>query len=301
MIEALAIASAQGKLSIAYGGEAGGMDPMLAQMCRRYCARTSMMMRNEESRKALQELDIPSQVGTDTAWTFEPLSTDFGHKTLLSAGWDGVQSILGICPNNPFWWPVKPSLLKATAWAVTKAYRDSHYQSIYFHKSGTKATAAYQRYVAALAVASEVFRKKHGVFPILVGMERLDSDPCQRISERLGGVPVFTSELYDAFQLVSLLRCCQFIVSSRYHAVVTSMPGLVPSAGVTMDQRIRNLMHERGHSHFVVDADDPQLESKLIDVLDQLTKDREAISDAIGRTVIKNLKAMAEMGKCLDQ
>jgi hypothetical protein len=56
MIEALGIASAQGKLSVAYGGEAGAMDPMLASMCRRYCGRTSMIIRNEESRSALQKL-----------------------------------------------------------------------------------------------------------------------------------------------------------------------------------------------------------------------------------------------------
>ena len=301
MIEALAIASARGKLSIAYGGEAGGMDPMLARMCRRYCARTSMIVRNEESRVALQKLDIPSQVGADTAWTFEPLRADFGHKTLRSVGWDGAQPILALCPNNPFWWPVKPSLLKATAWAVTNAYRDSHYQSIYFHKYGMKAKEAYRRYVAALSGASEVFRKKRGIFPILVGMERLDADPCQRISERLGGVPVFTSEQYNAFQLVSILRCCQLIVSSRYHAVVTSMPGLVPSAGVTIDQRIRNLMCERGHSDLVLEADDAQLEFKLLEVLDRLTNNREAISDAIGRTVVNNLKAMAKMGEYLEK
>lgn len=170
MIEALAIASAQRKLSIAYGGEAGGMDPILARMCRRYCARTSIIVRNEESRAALQKLGISSHVGADTAWTFEPLSADFGHKTLRSAGWDGTQTILAVCPNNPFWWPVKPSLLKATAWAVTNAYRDSHYKSIYFHRSGTKVKEAYGRYVAALAGAMEVFRKERGVFSILAGL-----------------------------------------------------------------------------------------------------------------------------------
>lgn len=79
------------------------------------------------------------------------------------------------------------------------------------------------------------------------------------------------------------------------------MPGLVPSAGVTMDQRIRNLMCERGHSDLVLEADDPQLESKLLEVLARLTNDREAISDAIGRTVVNNLKAMAKMGEYLEQ
>ena len=301
MIEALGIASAQGKLSVAYAGEAGDMDPMLARMCRRYCAQTSVIIRNEESRAALQKLGIPSQVGADTAWTFEPLDTDFGEKTLRSAGWDGTQPVLATCPNNPFWWPVRPSLLKTTAHALTNAYRDSHYQSIYFHKSGPKVKQAYQRYVAALGSAIKAFCNRRGVFPILVAMERLDTDPCQRISDRLGHIPVFTSEQYNAFQLVSILRTCHLIVSSRYHAIVTSMPGLVPSAGVTMDERIRNLMRERGHPHLVLEADDPELHSKLLGVLDQLIKDRESISDAIGRTVVQNLGRMAQMGEYFEQ
>jgi polysaccharide pyruvyl transferase WcaK-like protein len=276
------------------------MDRMLAQMCRRYCARTVMIVRNEESRAVLQELGISSQLGADTAWTFEPLGAEFGETTLRSVGWDRVQPVVAICPNNPFWWPVRPSLLKAGARAVTNAYEDSHYQSIYFHESGARAKEGYQRYVASLAGTIEVLRKERGVFPILVGMERLDVGPCQRISERLGGVPIFTSERFNAFQLVSILRRCDRIVSTRYHALVTSMPGLVPSAGVTMDQRIRNLMSDRGHCDLVVEADDPQLQPKLIEVLDRLRKDREAICDAIGQTVVRNLKAMAKMGEYLE-
>jgi polysaccharide pyruvyl transferase WcaK-like protein len=301
MIEALGIAAAQGKLSVAYGGEAGAMEPMLARMCRRYCARTLMIIRNEESRAVLQRLGIPSQLGTDTAWTFEPLRADFGQKALREAGWDGRQPVLVVCPHNPFCWPVKASLYKAVVRELTNAYGDSHYQSIYFHPSGAKVRAAYQRYVTALANAIGAFRKRRGAFSILVGMERLDADPCQRISERLGGIPVFTSEQFNAFQLVSILRCGDLLVSSRYHAIVTSMGGLVPSAGVTMDQRIRNLMRERGHAHLVVDADDPQLEPKLLEVLERLTMDREPIADAIGRTVVNNLKAMARMGVYLEQ
>ena len=79
------------------------------------------------------------------------------------------------------------------------------------------------------------------------------------------------------------------------------MPGLVPSAGVSMDQRIRSLMFERGHADLVLDAGDPQLEPKLLDVLERLTNNREVISDAIGRTVVSNLKGLAKMGQYFEQ
>ncbi len=98
------------------------------------------------------------------------------------------------------------------------------------------------------------------------------------------------------YQLVSILRAGHLMISSRYHGIVTSMPALVPSAGVTMDERIRNLMQERGHSHLLMNVDDPELGDKLVDSLDVLQREREAVADGIGRTVVNNLKAHGAHG-----
>ncbi len=296
MIGSLGMASAQNKLSVGYGAEAGAMDPLLARMCRRYCGQSFIITRNEESQTILSELGVPTELGTDTAWTFEPRAADYGQKVLREAGWDGSAPVLVLCPVNPFWWPVKASVAKYAARALTGAYRQSHYRSLYFHRAGPEVDAAYTRYLAALTNAVDVFRKKHKAFLVLVAMERLDTKACRQVAERLGGVPVFTSEQYDMYQLVGILRCCHLMVSSRYHGIVTSMPALVPSVGVTMDERIRNLMCERGHHHLLLDVDDADLESKLLVALDTLCRERDAIRDAIGRTVVKNLKAMARMG-----
>ena len=78
-------------------------------------------------------------------------------------------------------------------------------------------------------------------------------------------------------ELVSILRACHMMVSSRYHGIVTSMPGLVPSAGITMDERIRNLMRERGHQDLLMNVDDPDLEPKLLAALEKLATQGEAI------------------------
>lgn len=63
-----------------------------------------------------------------------------------------------------------------------------------------------------------------------------------------------------------------------------------------MDERIRNLMHERGHQDLLLTVDDPELEPKLLVILDKLRRESETIADGIGRTVVKNLKVMARMG-----
>ncbi|MBI4458771.1 MAG: polysaccharide pyruvyl transferase family protein [Acidobacteria bacterium] len=301
MIGSLGIATAQNKLSVGYGAEAGAMDPMLAAMCRRYCGDSLVVTRNEESRVVLRKLGVPTELGTDTAWTFEPHGPEDGRKVLREAGWDERTPVLALCPINPFWWPVKASLAKALARAATGAFTDSHYRTIYFHNSGPKVREAYDRYIAAFADAVAAFRKECRVFPVLVAMERLDADACRRIAHRLEGVPLFVSDYLDMYQLVSILRCCDWMVSSRYHGIVTSMPALVPSAGVTMDERIRNLMRERGHPHLLLNVDDPELEGKLLEVLRTLRRDAEGIREGIGRTVVRNLHTMARMGVYLEE
>ena len=296
MIGSLGIAAAQNKLSVGYGAEAGHMDPAVARMCARYCSQSLVITRNEESRTVLRELGVPTELGTDTAWTFEPHPPEYGRKALIDAGWDGRKPVLVVCPINPFEWPVKASVGKFLLHKGTGAYGDSHYRSLYFHHSGAEAERAYTHYCTAIANALDDFRKQREVYIVLAATERLDARPCRRIAERLGGVPVLTSDDYNMWELVSILRACHMMVSSRYHGIVTSMPGLVPSAGITMDERIRNLMTERGHTDLLMNVDDPDLEIRLRSVLDRLYREGESVSSGIRTTVVRNLKVMARMG-----
>ena len=301
MIGSLGIAAAENKVSIGYGAEAGPMDRLLQTMCRRYCASSLVVTRNEESQKVLGGLGIQTELGTDTAWTFEPHGLDYGRKVLLEAGWDGHTPVLGLCPINPFWWPVKPSLLKLLMNKTAGFYRDSLYRSIYFHKDGKDTRAAFRRYLRAFAAGVRKFRQERAVFPILIGMEALDRRACEIMGEELGRVPLFVSDQYDMYELVSILRNCHLLVSSRYHGIVTCMPTLVASAGVTMDERIRNLMRERGHTDLLLEVDDPDLSLNLVIVLRKLFENSEEIRHGIGKTVVRNLKAMARMGIYLQE
>jgi len=301
MIGSLGMAVAENKLAVGYGAEAGPMDAMLEKMCARYCRRALILTRNEESQAILSKLGVPTELGTDTAWTFEPHPPEYGRRALVGAGWDGRTPVLALCPINPFWWPVKASLTKFLAHAALGAHRESHYRSVYFHNAGPAVDAAYRKYLGAMAAAVNAFRSRHKVFTVLVAMERLDAKACEALAPQLGGAPVFTSEAFDMFELVSILRCCSLMVSSRYHGIVTSMPGLVASAGVTMDERIRNLMRERGHGHLVLAVDDPDLEPKLLAVMERLAAEADAVRDGIGRSVVRNLKIMARMGVYLER
>jgi polysaccharide pyruvyl transferase WcaK-like protein len=296
MIGSLGIAAVENKLSVGYGAEAGHMDPLLAKMCARYCKNSLVITRNEESRGILSELGVPTQLGTDTAWTFTPKPPEYGQSVLRQVGWDGKTPVLVVCPINPFEWPVRASVAKYALRSLTGAFKDSHYRTVYFHNSGPAADRAYQHYLMSIANAVDAFRKQRNVFVILVATERLDARPANKISEKLGGVPVLTSDQYNMYELVSILCSCHMMASSRYHGIVTSMPSLVPSAGITMDERIRNLMRERGHQELLMTVDDPDLEPKLLGALNVLAAEGERISDGVARTVVKNLKVMAQMG-----
>ena len=301
MIGALGIASAQNKLSIGYGAEAGQMDAWLQKMCRQYCGDSLVITRNAESQEVLGKLGVATELGTDTAWTFEPLPAEYGRKALRDAGWDGKSPVLAVCPINPFWWPVKPSLAKWFAHSVAGAYKQSHYRTLYFHRSGRDVDAAYEKYLSEMAAGVERYRKQRPVFVVLVAMEMLDRDACERMAQKMGGAPIFASDQLNMYEIVSILRQCDRMLSSRFHAIVSSMPAGVPSAGVTMDERIRNLMRERGHEHLLMKVDEPELADRIVAALQALDAEADEIRCAMGCTVARNLRTMARMGIYLEE
>ena len=142
----------------------------------------------------------------------------------------------------------------------------------------------------------EGYRKTRTVFPVLIAMEMLDREACERVAEKLGGAPIVASGQFNMYEMVSILRACDRMLSSRFHAIVTSMPAGVPSAGVTMDERIHNLMRERSHPHLVMRVDEADLAEKIVVALLALDAEAEEIRNSMGHTVARNLKMMSRMG-----
>lgn len=298
MAGALGMAAAEHKLAVGYGAEAGAMSPALRDFVKKHCKRALVQCRNEPSREVLGRLGIRTTGGTDTAWTFDPAPASVGEKLLRARGWDGEKRVLVVCPINPFWWPVKPDLAKAAALALVGQYKDEHYRSFYFHHASSEADEKYEAYIDAIAHGVNAFmQRRPDVFPIMVGMERLDRGACEDVAARLDvDAPLFISDDYNMYELVSVLRRCSWMLSSRFHAIVTSMPGLLPSAGITMDERIRNLMNDRGHPHLFLEVDEEDLGEKVVAVLERLDADSDQIRDDIGRTIPKQLQLMGQMG-----
>ncbi|MBA2321960.1 MAG: hypothetical protein H0V89_12490, partial [Deltaproteobacteria bacterium] len=268
----------------------------LEALVRRYCRDAFVLARNPESVDVLARLGIAARSGTDTAWTFEPAPAPVGARVLEEHGWNGRDPVLAICPIHPFWWPVKPDLVKTAAHTATGAWSASHYASLYFHKSGADVDRAWNTYLDAMGAAVRRFSASHPCFPVIVGMEMLDRPACEALAQRLGGAPVLVSDQHDMYTLVSVLRRASLLLSSRYHAIVCTMPAGIPSVGVTMDERIRNLMADRGQPAFALSVEQPDLAEAAFARLVTAWAEREAHTDAIERAVANNLVRMGRMG-----
>src|SRR5690606_34156301 len=176
-------------------------------------------------------------------------------------------------------------------------YGDAHFGSVYFHNDEPEVAEKQERYLTAIARAVETFMQEQRVFPVLMGSEQLDRKACEELSALLGDrYPVIVSDEQNMYDMVSIMRNATYMVSSRYHAIVTTMAGGVVSAGITMDERIENLMKDRGTPELSLVVDDPDLEAKTLTTLRRLVADAPAIREGIDDGVTKNVERMGGMG-----
>jgi polysaccharide pyruvyl transferase WcaK-like protein len=297
MAGALGMASIEGKLSVGYGAEAGDMDDGMQRFVRKHCRQSLVICRNEPSRKVLEALGVRTKSGTDTAWTFEPKAPELGAAELREVGWDGRRPVLIVCPINPFWWPARPDLLRAAALGLFGEFRSEHYRSVYFHSWSEQAERNYHAYLDALARGVREFVKETDAFVVCVGMEALDRNACEELAKRLPfGAPLFVSDEHDMYTLVSILRHASLLVSSRFHAMVSSMPAGVPAVGVSMDERISNLLHDSGHKELLLRVNDIDLGVRLIDVMRNAYAQRERLHHDNRSFVPGQILKLAQMG-----
>ncbi len=142
----------------------------------------------------------------------------------------------------------------------------------------------------------EVFVKKNDVFPVLIGMEKKDGLACNDMAKRIDkNSAVFVSGEYDIHEIASIIKYSSMLISSRYHAIVISMSSLIPSAGISMDERIENLMNERGDSDLCVTVDEEDLSRKISIMLNKLSNNKQVIQHHVSINLSRQLKQMDEM------
>lgn len=292
---ALGAAAAAGKLSVGYGAEIGAMEPILESFVTSHLNGALILCRNRESREHAKRLSLRAAEGADTAWTFEAAAPQRAAVLLREAGWNGSDPLLIVCPNNPFWWPVRPEPRLAQQMRKCKDLADLFYGfGFMFHTCTPERERKYQAYLGQLGMAIRHLAHSRKLFPVLVAMDRADTLACRDLAVHLGGaVPTLLGHSRPAAEIVAVLRLGSLLVSSRFHALVGAMPAAVPSIGIAMDERISNLL--RDDRARVLTAEDPELGSALIRAAARL--DPRHIRASSRATVATGIGGMGRMAK----
>ena len=294
--EAAGIMKRQGKPCIAYGSEVGQMDGWLATLCHDMCSDTTFIVRTEESLKNLKALSLKGHIGTDTAWTFKDLERErWAREQLLNDGWDGQQPLIGVAVINPFCWPVRPSLWRWFKAMITRDF-STQYNKMYFFSDSEERREKYERYLHEMATAINHYQQERNAFVVILGMEQLDTETCQRFGQLIKGpYCIHTSSTCDVFQMTGLLRQLSLLVTSRYHAAVLSMDRAIPIVAVSMDGRLDGIIREIGlDKDYLHHVDDQHLGEAIIVSIHQAEKHREEIKISIHHHVELYKKKVVE-------
>ncbi len=301
--EAAGIMKVQHKPCIAYGSEADKMDPYLARTVKRLCTDTYFIARTKRSLHRIQALGLHGHMGTDAAWEFDSSSYDaWADAKLKQSGWDGTSPLLGVAPINPFWWPVRPSLMKWIRARLT-GHKALQFRLWYFFSWSKQRKQQFDHYLDAIAQAVNEFASEHSCPVVLLGMEQLDTDAVKKLRKRLT-VPssIFLSENHDGYQMAALLKKLSFLITSRYHAEVLSMEAEVPCVAISMDERLDGIMQEMHMDQYqLLHADDSNLYAELMLSLEYVQSHRTKIKEELGRQALDHRATLDQMGDFLIQ
>jgi polysaccharide pyruvyl transferase WcaK-like protein len=296
LIGGVGLAAAHGLLACAYGVDSGEMTPRLTQFAKHTARRVDIMCRSAGAERRLEQLGLTVQPGADTAWGFR---ADPGSRP------DLPQSYVALCPNNPYWWPVRTDVRRAFVLDAKGETSPLRYGPCLFHswdESRAQRYAAYRQEFSDLAVGL----RQQGHTPVLVAMEVLDRVTCEQIAASLPfEVQVLSRATHDLNAIVATLEGAQWVVTTRYHAAVLALSNRVPVIGVSMDTRIDQLFAENGLADWIFSCDTPhfaELALARIVAADQTAGvSREGLQAIYGAIAATQFERFEVMGRKLSQ
>jgi polysaccharide pyruvyl transferase WcaK-like protein len=293
LIGGLALAQAHGRLALAYGVDSGTMSETLTRFVQRNAAHSGQVIcRNDAACAQLAVLGVAATRGGDTAWTYRAPTPD---RTDEHAGADRLAAL---CPNNPFWWPVRADAARARALDASGETSPHRYGLLHFQSWDAQRARAYDAYLDRYAAIATGLCER-GYTPVLVGMEQLDRTACADVAAR---VPFAIDQVVRGEHALDAVAAAvaraQCVVTTRYHAAVLAISHGVPVFGLSMDARIDRLFDEAGCRDWYAscDADDAaQRCLACIDTLDDAPL-RAALIDALARYAQTERARFDEMG-----
>lgn len=216
----------------------------------------------------------PIEVTADNAFNFQPDPADDG---LLSRVWpEAGDDVVGMALVDFYLWPVviKP-------WGPKEeCYKWPHYFSRSPERRYASETLA--RNYASLA---DSMITRYGKSVALIGMEGLDEAIVRKVHSymaRPDKARVFSSNQYNASQMVTILRSLNMLVTSRYHACVLSLAGQMPQIAVGHDLRLKTIYKEMGlFEDFFVEPYNPNLYRHLKTRIERLLENPSCVQERL--------------------
>jgi polysaccharide pyruvyl transferase WcaK-like protein len=273
-------ADAMGKPCLAYAVDAGEIKRALnRRLIRREGSKTSLIVtRAAAAAERLRVLGVtaPIQVTADNAFTFRP---DAADAELLAREWpEAGTRVVGMALVDFYQWPVVMKL---------RGRQDDCYKwPYYFSRSPerSRATAALARSYAALA---DELITHHDKAVALIAMESLDEALLRKVHAVMAHperARIFSSRVYQASQMVHVLRSLELLLTSRYHACVLSLAAQVPQIAVGHDLRLKTIYRELGlYEEFFVEPGEPDLYASLLPRVERLLEAPGGVSEALKR------------------
>lgn len=293
LIGGLGLAAAHGRVACAYGIDAGGMTARLTDFAAHTGENVDIVCRSRGASERLRALGLATEQGADTAWTF---------RAALDARPTLPARHAVLCPNNPFWWPVRTNVRRALELDGAKAQASLRYGPLSFHSWDDLRAARFDAYKRSFAAIAEGL-KQRGYAPVFVAMERLDRAACEEIAALLPfDAPVIARGEHSLDAVVATLEDAQWIVTTRYHASVLAIANRVPVVGVSMDSRIDQLFAENALSEWSVSCDERGFEARVLERIDVGTGPAlDGLREQYARIAAREARTFMAMGRRLKE
>ncbi|MDD5646994.1 MAG: polysaccharide pyruvyl transferase family protein [Candidatus Bipolaricaulis sp.] len=243
-----------GKPCLAYAVDAGELCARNRYLTGRVASRMDrVVVRARAAADRLRACGVtaPIEITADNALTFVP---DAADACIVPERWpEAAGGVVGLAAVNYHLFPVRVRPLARRA--------DRYRWPFAFSRSRERSRAAAALAAMYAELADWIVEEQRRSVALLC-MEELDEPFAVSIRERMRHpeqARVFSSRVYNASQMTSLLRSLELLVTSRYHAAVLSLGASVPQMAVGHDLRLRSLYGEIGLSNVFFEPGTPDL------------------------------------------
>lgn len=289
-----ACARRRNKPCLAFAVDAGRLKPFNQRLLGRVsCQPHAVITRNRPAADRLRSWGFLAQIDVtaDNAFRYQPNLEDQGWY--LKDWPEARDGVIGLAVVDFSLWPVV-----MRPWGS----KEHCYRWPYYFSQSAARTRQSEELADGFAALADHITETYGRQVALICMEQVDESLARRIHGRMRHgerARVFSAREYDASRMTVLLRSLDYLVTSRYHAAVLSLPAQIPQVAVGHDYRLADLHGELGFGNeFFVTPHSGEMFLEIRERLAALAADQQRVADTLHQAFQEHL-ARAERNRGL--